>query len=262
MIEHGPEALAGKRIESRADAAQVALPGSVRDWVLQDVEDFKLITDPDLLRFAAVAITDNFDSPGYKAEFDVLGAELAEQVKSLHEQDSAISWERDESDTLGYAFDLLEQEHKAKQWSEPEAIAQAEMDMARFLNPSHKNPLTREYELDMQVADMARNAMASEPYRQALQAAQPEIAAKVASHPVRPAGELMNATFVGKIVAISGAHLEMKTGRNPADTMAHPRLGLSGDPVEVGQVATIKYAQGRGQVNNHELSRDQKGVGR
>lgn len=262
MIVDGPEALAGKRIESRAEYAQLGQPGDVKDWVAQDIEDFKSISDPDLSRFAAVAISDNFEHPGYKAEFDVQGAELSERVKTLNDQNTALSWERDESDTLGYAFDLLEQEQQAKQWSEPEAKAQAQKALAEYMNPRHENPLTREYELDMQVADMARHAMVSESYRQALQAANPEIASKVASHPVSPAAELMNATFVGKIVAISGAHLEMKTGRNPADTMAHPRLGLTGDPIEVGQVATIKYAQGRGQVNNHELARDQKGVGR
>jgi hypothetical protein len=72
----------------------------------------------------------------------------------------------------------------------------------------------------------------------------------------------MNATFIGKIVAITDGHIEQKVGRRPQDTVAHPRQGLTGDALEPGQLATIQYVQGRGKVNNHELAREQKGLGR
>lgn len=262
MNVEGPEALAGKRIDSRADAALAAIPESVRGWVEQDIDDFKIISDPDLARFAAVTITENFDTPGYKAVFDALAPSLGERLQTLYEQNAAMSWERDESDLLGYAFDLMEQEQRAKQWTPEEARAHVDASLVNYLNPRQENPMSLTYEKDMQIADMARNAMVSEAFRDALQAANPEVSRKVAAHPVRPAADLLNATFVGKIVAISSAHLEMKIGRDPSETMAHPRLGLSGDPVQVGQVATIKYAKGHGHVSNHELARGQKGVGR
>lgn len=262
MIVEGPEALAGKRIDSRADAALAAIPESVRDWVEQDIEDFKIITDPDLARFAAVTITENFDTPGYKAEFDSLAVSMGDRVKALYEQNAALSWVREEDKSMGYAFDLMEQEQRAKQWTAEEARAQVDASLVNYLNPRQENPLSHSYEKEMQIADMARNAMVSEAFRDALRTANPELARMVAAHPVRPAADLLNATFVGKIVAISSAHLEMKIGRDPSETMAHPRLALSGDSVQVGQVATIKYAQGHGHVNNHDLAREQKGVGR
>lgn len=265
MSFDGPEDLASKRIESRANAALSGAPELTREWVAQDIQDFNSIQSPDLARFAAVTITENLDNPAYSAEFNVQSAELAERVKTLYEQNASMSWIRDESDSLGHAFNLLEQEDQAKRWSPSEAKEQAKAALVKFqdINKFYVSPTTQAYEQEMQIADMARNAMVSKPFRDALlEAANPEIAEKVSGHPVRPAADFMNATFVGKIVAISSAHLEMKIGRDPSNTMALPRSGLTGDAVQVGQVATIQFTHGRGQVNNHEVGRTLEGVGR
>lgn len=261
MIEQSPEALAEQRIESRADSALSATPASVIDWVTQDIADFKIIQDQDLARFAAVTITENFDSPGYKQAFEELGTDLLAPVNALYERNAAIAWARDESDTLGYAFDLLEQEQVAKEWSPSEAQIQAEKDLNGYQNPQ-VGIESIAYEQEIQVVDMARKAMVSPEYQRALSKLQPEIAHKVAEHPVRPAADFMNATFIGKVVAITAGHIEQKVGRSPLDTVAHPRQGLTGDNVELGQLATIQYEKGRGKINNHELAREQNGLGR
>lgn len=69
-------------------------------------------------------------------------------------------------------------------------------------------------------------------------------------------------THVGKVTALSDSHLEQKVGRDPRNVMVHDRSLLSGDPVDVGQVVTIKYEMGKGLLSNHDLAVEQRGVGR
>lgn len=76
-------------------------------------------------------------------------------------------------------------------------------------------------------------------------------------HPLAVSG-----THIGKITALSDNHLEQKVGRDPRNVVVHDRSVLSGDPVDVGQVVTIKYELGKGVLSNHDLAVEQRGVGR
>ncbi|WP_394475164.1 ankyrin repeat domain-containing protein [Ralstonia mannitolilytica] len=76
-------------------------------------------------------------------------------------------------------------------------------------------------------------------------------------HPLAVSG-----THIGKVTALSANHLEQKVGRDPRNVVVHDRSVLSGDPVDVGQVVTIKYEMGKGLLSNHDLAVEQRGVGR
>lgn len=72
----------------------------------------------------------------------------------------------------------------------------------------------------------------------------------------------LEGTWIGKIISVDTDTVVQKIGRTPMDAVTHRCTALCGDPFEVGQVVAIKYTQGHGLVHNHDLNREQKGVGR
>lgn len=69
-------------------------------------------------------------------------------------------------------------------------------------------------------------------------------------------------THVGKVMSMSADHLEQKVGRDPRNVVVHDRRMLSGDDVAVGQLVTVSYENGKGQLKNHDLAVEQSGRGR
>lgn len=69
-------------------------------------------------------------------------------------------------------------------------------------------------------------------------------------------------TYVGKVMALSSEHLEQKVGRDPRNVVVHDRNALSGDDVAVGHVVTVNYDRGMGQIQNHDLAVERRGVER
>lgn len=103
-------------------------------------------------------------------------------------------------------------------------------------------------------ADTGRHVTAGSPAREAPKEG-PPLASTL--HPLAVSG-----THIGKVTALSDNHLEQKVGRDPRNVVVHDRSLLSGDPVDVGQVVTIKYEMGKGLLSNHDLAVEQRGVGR
>lgn len=103
-------------------------------------------------------------------------------------------------------------------------------------------------------ADTSRHMTAGSPAQEAPKEG-PPLASTLHQAPV-------SGTHVGKVTALSDSHLEQKVGRDPRNVMVHDRSLLSGDPVDVGQVVTIKYEMGKGLLSNHDLAVEQRGVGR
>ncbi|AVA38373.1 hypothetical protein [Cupriavidus metallidurans] len=262
------EVEAERRIEGRWEASFDEMDEqTAREWARLDVEDFGKINDKNLARFAAVTITDNMKNPAYKAEFERAGVQAVANIHALKAADDALVAEKEERKARESQAMRKERQERAMTWTPEEAAAQVQIDVVDYASAlydqlTNLRPVSR-YETDYRLNDMAEYAKASPAYREALEKAVPDLAKEVAERNTMMAEQLaVTGTYVGKVTALSGTHLEQKVGRDPRDVMVHDRRALSGDDAALGNVVTISYEMGKGRLRNHDLAVEQRGMGR
>lgn len=275
---NSPEVVAERNIEQRREASHFGMDESTaREWARLDVQDFSVIRDDDLARFAATTITGNFQNPAYKAEFELAGPAVMAKVAERTAANEAMVAAKSDRKQRECADMIAATRGRAKRWTPEQAAEQARSDVAGLLvltgegvdNKqeratafSHEDQALR-YERDYRMADIAMFAAANPEYLAALEQTAPDVAAQLTSGvTLSDSSKVICGTFVGKITAVGDDRVEQKIGRDPRDVMVHDRSALSGDGVSVGHVVTVSYEKGKGQVRNHDLAVEHGGMGR
>lgn len=411
-----PNVAAERNIEQRWEASYYGMDErTAREWARLDAQDFARIRDDELARFAATTITDNFQNPTYKAEFELAGAEVLASVAERNAANETLIAAKAERKEREHAAMLAASEERAKRWTPEQASQRAQSDVAELLAltaPQGLSGSSRCYEAAMlqpqevrrptiapadkqlaealrlvriadsfptrrfqegvldasadqvlgfrvpsdwtgrvqtkgvierdgqvqwaegagvelqffgvyahmpdntfqwladvpkqrqadeladrlavidayaidneheqavafvriheeravrrergyRVADIAMFAAVNPAYREALEQAAPDVAAELTREvAVVSSAKVISGTFVGKVTALSDDHVEQKIGRDPRNVMVHDRKALSGDDVSVGHVVTVSYEMGKGRLRNHDLTVEQRGMGR
>lgn len=158
-------------------------------------------------------------------------------------------------------------QHRADELADRLAVIDAyaidnEQDQAVAFAQIHEGRVQRS-ERHYLLSDIALYAGANSAYRESLQQVAPDLAAELAINETAvTSGKVVSGTYIGKVTALSGDHMEQKIGRDPSNVMVHDRRALSGDDVSIGNVVTVSYEMGRGRLRNHDLAVEQRGMGR